>query len=63
VLVEVTIGPHGELVDASVQSSSHNQAIDQAAIRAAKQSQYAPRLVNCVPTTGSYIFRAEFNPD
>jgi TonB family protein len=63
VLVVVTIGPTGSLVDAKIQQSSNNGAIDQAAIRAAKQSQYAPKLVNCAPTTGSYIFRAEFNPD
>ncbi|MGA8840791.1 MAG: energy transducer TonB, partial [Candidatus Aquilonibacter sp.] len=63
VLVVVTIGPTGSLVDAKIQQSSNNSAIDQAAIRAARQSQYAPKLVNCAPTSGSYIFRAEFNPD
>jgi outer membrane biosynthesis protein TonB len=38
-------------------------AIDQAALRAARQSQYSPKIVNCQPTTGSYIFNAQFNPD
>ncbi len=38
-------------------------AIDQAALRAARQSTYSPKLVNCSPTTGDYIFRADFQPD
>jgi TonB family protein len=63
VLVEVSVGPSGNLVDAKVYKSSNNMAIDQAALRAARQSSYAPKLVNCSPTTGDYIFRAEFNPD
>ena len=63
VLVQVTVGPSGGLVDAKVYKSSNNMAVDQAAIRAARQSQYAPRLVNCAPTTGDYIFRADFQPD
>ncbi len=63
VLVQVTIGPTGNLVDASVYKSSGNMAIDRAAVRAARQSQYAPKLVNCQPTTGTYIFHADFTPD
>jgi protein TonB len=63
VLVEVTIGPSGALVDATVSQKSGNMAIDQAALRAARQSQYSPKLVNCVPTTGSYIFKADFDPN
>ena len=63
VLVQVTVGPSGNLVDAKVYKSSNNMAVDNAAIRAARQSQYAPKLINCAPTTGDYIFRADFQPD
>ena len=63
VLVQVTVGPTGSLVNAAINKSSGNMAIDQAALRAARQSQYAPKLVNCSPTTGDYIFRADFQPD
>jgi TonB family protein len=63
VLVEVTVSPSGALTDANVYKSSGNSAIDREALRAAHQSTYAPKLVNCSPTSGQYLFRAEFNPD
>ncbi|HEY6325595.1 MAG TPA: energy transducer TonB [Candidatus Cybelea sp.] len=61
--VEVTVGPSGNLITASVYKSSSNMAIDQAALRAARQSSYSPKLINCQPTTGNYLFRADFQPD
>jgi|HubBroStandDraft_2_1064218.scaffolds.fasta_scaffold228580_1 TonB family protein len=61
--VEVTVGPSGNLVTASVYKSSNNMSIDQAALRAARQSTYSPKLINCSPTTGNYLFRADFQPD
>lgn len=60
--VEVTVGPSGNLLDANVSKSSKNMAIDQAALRAARQSSYSPKLVNCAPATGHYLFRARFQP-
>ncbi|MGR4064662.1 MAG: energy transducer TonB, partial [Vulcanimicrobiaceae bacterium] len=63
VLVEVTIGPTGALEEAKISQSSGNMAIDQSALRAARQSTYTPQLADCAPTTGSYIFHAEFSPD
>ncbi len=61
--VEVTVGPSGNLVSATVYKSSNNMSIDQAALRAARQSTYSPKLINCSPTTGNYLFRADFQPD
>jgi protein TonB len=61
--VEVTVGPSGNLIDAKVYKSSSNMAIDQAALRAARQSTYSPKLVDCQPATGNYLFRADFQPD
>jgi TonB family protein len=63
VLVAVTIDAAGGVSDVRVSQSSGNAAIDQAALRAARASSYRPRLVNCVPSAGTYIFRAEFSPD
>ncbi|HTV92760.1 MAG TPA: TonB family protein [Verrucomicrobiae bacterium] len=62
VLVEVTIGPAGNLIEARVtrSHSSGNAVLDEAALRAARASQYAPKLVNCMPTTGATLFRAVF---
>ncbi len=61
--VEVTVAPSGNLVDAKIYKSSSNMSIDQAALRAARQSTYSPKLVGCQPTQGDYLFRADFQPD
>jgi TonB family protein len=61
--VEVTVGPSGNLVGAKVYKSAGNMSIDQAALRAARASTYSPKLVDCQPTTGDYLFRADFTPD
>ena len=61
--IEVTIGPDGEIKDAEVYRSSTNLAIDQSALRAARASTYAPKIVNCNPVAGRYLFRADFSPD
>jgi TonB family protein len=61
--VEVTIDAQGRLVDAKIYRSSSNAAIDQAALRAARQSSYAPKIVDCVPVDGRYIFHADFEPN
>jgi TonB family protein len=62
VQVEVTVGPSGTLVGAKIYKSSNNMAVDMAALRAARQSTYSPKLVDCAPTTGDYLFRADFQP-
>src|SRR5579872_2570965 len=63
VAVTVTIGPTGNLVDAKISQSAGNMALDQAALAAARQSTYAPKIVDCQPTTGSYYFRVTFDPN
>jgi TonB family protein len=63
VLVQVTIDAKGRLVDARVYGSSNNAAIDQAALRAARASTYAPRIANCAPVDGTYLFHADFEPN
>ena len=63
VLVQVTLDAQGRLLDTKVYQSSNNAAIDQSALRAARQTTYAPRIANCVPVEGTYIFRADFEPN
>ena len=53
--IEVTVGPSGNLISATVYKSASNMAIDQAALRAARQSAYSPKLINCAPTTGKLL--------
>lgn len=63
VTMKVTIGPSGALEGVALLHSSGNTDIDKAALDAARQSTYAPRRVNCKNVTGSYEFRADFNPN
>ena len=63
VLIKVTVGANNQLIDASVYQSGHNMAMDQSALRAARQTTYSAKIVNCVPVQDSYIFHADFSPD
>ncbi len=62
VLVKVTVGASGALSAATIQQSSGNSSIDNAAIAAAKASSYSPKIENCLPVSGDYGFTAEFDP-
>lgn len=63
VTVVVTIAPSGSLVNASIGQGSGNMAIDQAALAAARQSTYAPKIVDCQPVQGQYYFKVTFDPN
>ena len=58
----VTIAPNGSVAAASITKSSGNPQIDKAVLDAAKHSTYSPKLVNCKPMQGSYLFHADFAP-
>lgn len=60
--VTVTVSPNGKVSAAKVLRSSGTDAVDQAVVTAARQSTYSPKIVNCTPVEGSYIFRADFTP-
>lgn len=61
--VVVTIAPNGQVVHTAVLHSSGNAAIDDAVVKAARQSTYSPKTVNCTPVQGSYVFHADFSPN
>lgn len=65
VVVVVTVGPSGELVGPpSIMSDpAHNGAIEREALRVARESTYAPHLVNCKPVTTPYQFIVTFTPE
>ena len=58
--VKVTLDAAGHVLDASVAKSAGNASLDQAAVKAARASTFAPEVVNCVKTAGSYLFSADF---
>lgn len=60
VLVEVSIRSNGLLKTSTIYKSSGNVAIDDAALKAARASIYAPKIVQCVPTEADYLFRMDF---
>jgi TonB family protein len=61
--VKVTVGAGGNVIGTLVSKSSSNMAIDQAALRAARESTYSARLVDCQPTQGDFLFRADLIPN
>jgi TonB family protein len=60
--VDLTIGANGDVLKAAIAQSTGNMSLDQSALDAARTSIYAPKIVHCVPTTGSYHFVVTFNP-
>ena len=62
VIVKLTLSPSASVLSTSIISSSGNSAIDQAALLAARQSSYSPKIEDCKPVEGSYSFRASFDP-
>jgi TonB family protein len=61
--MRVTLAPNGSVVSVLISKSSGNAAIDKAVAVAARQSKYSPKLVNCQPVQGTYLFYASFEPD
>lgn len=62
VVVQVTVSPTGSVLGETISQSGGNMAIDQAALAAARQTQYAPKLVNCQPVTGDTQILFPFDP-
>lgn len=60
-LVLVELSRAGDVLAVSVFRSSGSRVLDRAALNAAKQSTYAPKMINCIPAAGRYLFRADFN--
>jgi protein TonB len=61
--VVVTISPSGSLVSATIGQSTGNTAMDNAAVAAARQSTYAPKIVDCQAVQGTYNFKVTFDPN
>jgi TonB family protein len=61
VSVRVYLSPRGTIAALRVVDSSGNLDLDQAALRAAAQSTYMPRMKNCKPAFGLYVFKVTFD--
>lgn len=62
VLVRVVVEADGTVSSASIYKSSTDMAMDQAALRAARKSTYAPKMIACKAVPGVYFFNATFQP-
>jgi len=60
VVVLITVGPDGKLLDAQVTRTSLYPALDEAALAAAKASTYRAPLINGKPTTRQYKIQYVF---
>jgi TonB family protein len=61
VYVAVTIGPDGHLLNERIASSSNNPAVDRAVLDALRKSTFSPKVTNCQPTTGTYLYSFMFD--
>ncbi len=58
--VEVSLSASGGVLGTSIYKSTGNQALDQAALGAARQSSYYPAKENCNSVPGHYKFVVQF---
>lgn len=61
--IKVTLSPVGSVIGANIAQSTGNMALDQAGLSMARQSTYSPKIVNCQPVTGDYMFSLTFDPN
>lgn len=61
-VVTVTVAADGKPSSVLIYHSTGYPNVDRAVAAAAMHSTYSPKLVNCVPTEGTYLFRADFAP-
>lgn len=58
--VEVSLDPAGKIAAAKIFRSSGVQALDDAALRAASQSTFSPKISGCKAVPGDYLFKVTF---
>ena len=60
--VFVVVGSNGKVVAAKILKTSGDGSFDAASIRAARSSTYTPKLVDCKPIEGTFLFRTSLTP-
>jgi protein TonB len=59
--VQVTLDDRGRVTDTRIFSSTGTMSLDRAAVDAARRTTYAPSIVDCQPTGGTYLFKVDFD--
>ncbi len=60
-MIKVDLDTDGHVTGVSVYASTGSLELDEAAMRAARESTYAPETRDCRPVAGSYLFKVEFS--
>lgn len=59
----ISLDAAGRVVDHNIIQSSGYDALDKAAVNAALESTYLPKIRGCEPTAGWYFFNVTFDPN
>lgn len=59
-MVQVDIDADGHVLNASIAKTSGVYGLDQAALKAARESTFQPEVKNCTGVAGSYLFVVDF---
>jgi TonB family protein len=60
--VRVTVDPDGHVEHGQILQATNNRALDLAAIRVAKTSTYAPKLIGCTAVESDLVLQIRFVP-
>jgi TonB family protein len=60
-MIKVNLDASGRVTGVSVYASTGSLELDQAAMRAARESTYSPEMRDCQAVAGSYLFKVEFS--
>lgn len=59
-MVKVDLTATGDLANVSIEKSSGNPFLDDAALRAVRASRFAPEIDDCTNVAGSYLVEVDF---
>ncbi len=62
VIVKLDLDPAGHVAKTSVQKSAGNSLLDQAAIKAARQTSYKPATESCKTVASVYLMVVDMRP-
>ncbi len=62
-IVHVIVAPNGTVGSDALTTSTGNPNLDAAALQAARQSTYSPKVVDCHAVPGDYFFKVIFDPN
>jgi TonB family protein len=59
-IVEVSLSSKGDVIRATIEKSSGNRWLDNAALRTTRTTLFIPATTNCEPVGGTYLYAVDF---